>query len=354
MVDKIMKWFWQFWNQWLKYRYVDPAVSLARLLVTLGAGLMAPGGVWWLLVALEIKPESLPVSLTVSIGPDTITFTGVFLLLVGVSLGIWGIRRVKKTRSSCLIYFRGLPGMHDQPPLNDLPPKFRYGEVSQMTLNTAQLAPANVLENIELFGKMLNEKIISMDTDAPYVVFAGLAPVPFLYASGVKISNRANLITMDYNRFEQSWHTLDEPDDHENVEIKFPEQFADKEIAIAMPFTLQISESQIPENLRSKTIWINLNKKGPRTDAISNSEKLNRILRSVHDLIRNFRGREGYSQIEKIHLFIAAQASTVFKLGTTFQPNVYPIVQIYHYDATKGEYSWHICVSNNSITLCEN
>ena len=60
MNEKIVNLFWQFWNQWLKYRYVDPIVGFARLLVTLGFGLMAPGGLWWLAVALEIKPLSQP------------------------------------------------------------------------------------------------------------------------------------------------------------------------------------------------------------------------------------------------------------------------------------------------------
>ena len=136
MNEKIIKLFWQFWNQWLKYRSVDPIVGFARLLVTLGVGLMAPGGLWWLAVTLEIGPKSLPASFTLNFGPETVTYTGVVLSVVGVLLGIWGVRRVRKTRSSCLVYLRGLSGMHDQPPTKDLPPKYRYGEVTHLSLDT--------------------------------------------------------------------------------------------------------------------------------------------------------------------------------------------------------------------------
>ena len=343
--------FWQFWNQWLKYRNVDPVVGFARLLVTLGVGLVAPGGVWWLMVSLEIKPKSLPASLTFSLGPDTVTYTGLILLAIGVSLGIWGVRRVKKTRSSCLVYLRGMPGMHDQPPTEDLPPKFRYGEVAPFSLDTHNQATENVLEHIEMLRKMLDEKIVSMNIEAPVTVFAGLAPVPLLYVTGVRFSTRSNLRVMDYNRFEQKWHMLDELDDGERLEITYPQVSIDTEIAIAIPFSLSIAESQIPAELRDKTIWIRLNKSEPKTDSLSSEEKLKDVLREVHDVIRNLRSREGYENVGKIHLFVAAQASTVFRLGTEYQANVYPEIRIYHFQGGEGKYTWGISVKNNKVKV---
>ncbi len=352
MFDKVVNLCWQFWNQWLKFRSVDPITSFARFLLTLGVGLMAPGGIWWLLVVFEIKPEGLPASFSVSIGPDTVTYTGLILALLGVIIGIWGLRQVNKHRKSCLIYFRGLPGMHDSPPIKDMPPKYRYGNVNSLTINTASISPEKALAEIQIFSRILNERYIDTGTDTPFLVFAGLAPVPLLYAAGVEIANRANLITMDYNRFKLKWHTLDDMDDLEDIDITFPINFSGTEIAIALPFTIDIPKSQIPNDLSDKTIWIHLSGDGPRTDAMSSSEKLNRILKKIHDLIRNLRGKDGYAQIEKVHLFIAAQASTVFKLGTEYQPNAYPTIQIYHFDSVEGKYTWHVCVQNRETFMC--
>lgn len=351
MNEKIVNLFWQFWNQWLKYRYVDPIVGFARLLVTLGVGLMAPGGLWWLAVALEIKPLSLPASFTLSAGPETVTYTGFILLVVGVLLGIWGLHRVRKARSSCLVYLRGLPGMHDQPPTDDLPPKYRYGEVTHLSLDTHNQSTERVLEHIEMFGKMLDEKILSMNLEAPVTVFAGLAPVPLLYAAGVRLSTRQNLLVMDYNRFEQKWHMLDDKDDGERVDISYPNGRIDADIAIAMPFTITIADSQIPSSLKDKTIWIRLNGTGPRTDAFSSEEKMRCVLRTVHDVIRNLRSREGYDHVERVHLFIAAQASTVFKLGTEYQSNAYPEMRIYHFQGGEGKYTWGISVRNSQFCI---
>lgn len=349
MNEKIVNLFWQFWNQWLKYRYVDPIVGFARLLVTLGVGLMAPGGLWWLAVALEIKP--LPVSFTISIGPETVTYTGLTLLGIGLALGIWGVRRVKKTRSSCLVYLRGLPGMHDQPPTNDLPPKYRYGEVTHLSLDIHKQSTESALEHVEMFGKMLDDKILSLNLEAPVTVFAGLAPVPLLYAAGVRLSTRQTLLVMDYDRFEQKWHMLDDQDDGERVEISYPNGRIDTDIAIALPFTISIADAQIPSSFRDKIIRVQLNGAGPRTDALSSQEKAKHILHSVHDVIRNLRSRDGYEHLERVHMFIAAQASTVFKLGTQYQPNAYPEVRIYHFQGGHGKYTWGIGVRNNQFSI---
>jgi len=351
MNEKIIKLFWQFWNQWLKYRSVDPIVGFARLPVTLGVGLMAPGGLWWLAVTLEIRPKILPASFTLNFGPETVTYTGVVLSVVGVLLGIWGVRRVRKTRSSCLVYLRGLSGMHDQPPTKDLPPKYRYGEVTHLSLDTHNQDTEKALKHIEMFGQMFDEKILSMNLEAPYIVFAGLAPVPLLYAAGVRLSTRQNQRVMDYNRFEQKWHMLDELDDGERVTITYPQGLIGADIAFVLPFTINIAESQIPASLKDKIVWVRLHNAGPRTDAISSDEKLKSILRTVHDAIRNLRSRQGYEHVEKVHLFIGAQASTVFKLGTEYQPNAYPEICVYHFQGGEGRYTWGISISDGQFRI---
>ncbi len=345
---------WQFWNQWLKYRSVDPVVSFARLLITLGVGLIAPGGVWWVIVSLKIQQKAIPVSLTFSFGPDTVTYTGLFLLIAGIVLGSLGLYKIKKTRSSCLVYMRGMPGMHDQPPVVNLPPKYRFGEVTHLSLDSHNQDQQDVLKHIEILTKMLDDKIFSMNVEAPIIVFAGLAPVPLLYAVGVSFLNRSNLKVMDYNRFEQKWHMLDELDDGENLKISYPDSVIDEDVAIAMPFTLSIAEAQIPQSLRDKIIWIRLsNSSEPKTDALSSEEKLKRILRDFHDCIRNLRSREGYENIKRIHLFVATQASTVFKLGTEYQANVYPDIRIYHFQGDEGKYSWGVSVKSSKFELVD-
>lgn len=353
MSEKIINLFWQFWNQWLKYRNVDPVVGFARLLVLVGVGLMAPGGVWWLALALEIKLVELPASVTIKFGPETITYTGLFIATVGILIGIWGIRHIKKKRTSCLIYMRGLPGMNDEPPTDDLPPKYKHGQVTHLSMDILKVSKESAIENIELFSKMLDEKIMSMDIEAPVTVFAGLAQVPLLYVTGIRLSTRQNLFVMDYNRFEQKWHMLDELDDNERIETIYPDNPPGEEVAIAMPFTISMTQEQIPVFLKDKTIWIKLDGQGPRTDAFSSEEKMKHTLRAVHDVIRNLRNKDGYGNIKRIHLFIAAQASTVFKLGTNYQANVYPEICVYHFQGGEGKYTWGIGIKNGAIKILQ-
>jgi len=348
-LNKIIDFAWKIWNQWLKYRYVDPIVSFARLLIIIGAGLMTPGGVWWLVVAFEIKPEIIPGTYKINIGPETVTIIGSILLFAGLCIGILGIWRIKKVRSSCFIYLRGLSGMNDSPPIKDLPPKYRYGEVAHLTMDTHNEKAEKVLPYIDLFKKMFDGKVVSMNLDAPTIVFAGLAQVPVLYIAGLKLSTRDNIFLMDYNRFDRSWHTLDAIDDHERLEIIYPTEKVNDDVALALPFTVDIAESQIPKHLRDRTIWMKLNSKGSRTDSLSSNEKLDAILTLINNEIRNLRGKKGYESIKTLHLFIAAQASTVFKLGALFQQNIYPNLKIYHFQGSKGIYSWYYSIEGSKI-----
>ena len=353
MIERIINLFWQFWNQWLKYRNVDPVVGFGRLLVLVGVGLMAPGGVWWLALALEIKLVELPASFTIKFGPETITYTGLFITTVGILIGIWGIRHIKKKRTSCLIYMRGLPGMNDEPPTNDLPPKYRHGEVTHLSMDILNTPKENSIENIELFRKTFDEKIMSMNIEAPVTIFAGLAQVPLLYAAGVRLSTRQNLFVMDYNRFEKKWHMLDDLDDNERITAVYPDNTPDEDVAIAMPFTISMTQEQIPTFLKDKTIWLTLDGQGPRTDAFSSEEKMKHTLRAVHDLIRNLRNKDGYANIKRIHLFIAAQASTVFKLGTNYQTNAYPETCVYHFQGGEGKYTWGISIKDGKFKILD-
>lgn len=94
-----------------------------------------------------------------------------------------------------------------------------------------------------------------------------------------------------------------------------------------------------------------MNKSDTKTDALNSEEKFKRVLRELHDMIRNLRSHDGYENLKKIHLFVAAQASTVFKLGTEFQANVYPDIHIYHFNGGEGKYTWGISVKNNKMEI---
>jgi len=351
MIEKLLKIFWPFWNQWLKYRKGDPVMSFAKGLILIGVSIMTPGTLWWMAVALNIKPENFPVGFNVQFGPDTITYTGLTFSIIGIGIGICHSYRIQRKRISCLIYLRGLPGMSGQVPVEDLLPKFKYGNVSEFKIDIHDVSIEKALKNIETSCQMFDENILSMNIKAPYTIFAGFAPVPILYSIGVRLSTRKNLYVMDYNRFKQKWHFLDDLDDGGRLTIRYPKYQLNEDVGIVMPFSIAISESQIPTPLKNKIIWIQLDNQSPKTDSLSSEDKLLNVLKQIHDVIRNIRSRKGYKKIKRIHLFIAAQSSTIFRLGALYQENAYPEIRVYHFQ--EGRYTWGISIKKGKFNLLE-
>lgn len=341
---------WQFWNQWLKYKNVDPIVSFARTLLGLGVALLAPGGIWWCLT-LTISPETIPAAISFTINPATVTISGFILLFSGLFLGLFGVYRAHKKRSAFLIYLQGMPGMDHQAPEKDLPPQYRYGCVSSYCIETASKPTETFLEDIKILDSTVSRKIISNETDAPVIFFAGLAPVPQLYVAGATLLSRCNLKVLDYNRFEKKWHMLDGVDDGQGIKIMHPDGLIEKNLGIAMSFSVDINLAQIPTELKDKTITVTLDNAEVATDSLNSEQKLKRVLAELHDLIRGLRNMDGYESVEKIHLFIAAQASTVFSLGTLYQTNIYPEIEIYQYQGSKGKYTSSILLKDGRPQL---
>ncbi len=350
MYGKIFSFLWQVWNQWLKYRHADPWLKFAGILVVSGAGIIGPG-TWLIRLAIGFSLGGVPISIDVSTAPDLITYSGALLVSIGVILGGWRLVGFSKLPTAWFLYLRGLPGMHDQAPIEDLPSKLRWRKVTCSVVVTYDLPTERALDKIEISGKVFAENYLSTNLGDRVTVFAGLAHVPLLYAAGVRFSTQKNVVVMDYDRFEQKWHMLDDLDDGKQFDVTYPEGPVSSELAIAMPLSIGIAESQIPSQLADKVIWIRLKGEGPRRDALSSEVKLNRLVDEVNEVIRNLRSLHQYNHVERIHLFIAAQASTVFRLGSAYQANAYPEILIYQFDGAEGKYTWAISCRDDELRL---
>jgi len=341
-----------YFRLFLKYRSVNATISFAKTVIYAGLTVAAPAGLWWLAVTFQLTPENWPLTLEFGAGPNHITYLGIAIILAGIGIGLSEVVKIQKTKSSRLVYLRGLPGMNSEPPTHDMPQKFRQGKVDHVKMKTHHLDNQSALDEVQRIDWALNGENTSMGSDAPETVFAGLAPIPLLFAMGVKLGARNDLHIMDYDRNKKHWHMLDDFDDGEEIEVVFPEHIDDaREIAIAMPLNLDFPASQIPDRFMGKTVWVKLKNNAARVDAFSSETKLMRLVSEYNELIRNIRGREGFTGLESIHLFIAGQSSTIFRLATQYQENTYPELCVYHFQADTQEYTWGLSIKGREMKL---
>ena len=321
-----------------RYKYVDPVLKTGYLLVAGGLGMISvvSGGLY-----LVLQFKDLPAS--IEFGQQSSFGLGLLLCLAGAALVLWRSGQLSKQRSGVLILHRCMSGMRSTDPKSALPTKMKMGVLDIIDEDDQAFQRNGVI--IDSQGLMqkaanLDEQLrtrIGDNTEVP-VAYAGLAPVPLLVTAGYKLTNRQNILVMDYDR-DSGWHLLDALDDEESLRITRPKAVPSTEAAVAISVSAPISLDDIPKPLRDVCYKAVL-EGGARRDSASSEEKQNRLSRQLYDLLASIRAE--YRNLEIVHVFLAAQASFAFRLGQSITQSVHPPIQVYQFE--RGQYTWSVLI----------
>ena len=341
MLDKLLFIF----RQILKYKNPDSTLSFCRLLILTGASFIGGGVLWSVTATLQLF--SVPID--ISVGPADAGIWGAVLLGVGVVLGIWRIVSISKLTTGLLIIHRGMEGMEITAAKAALPRSFSNGRLDVIDVKEGYQQdrgklhrPESALRAILDLPRQVSTRLSDQASTDLKLAYAGLAPVPLLIAAGYVISSRQQCLVMDFKRG-SGWHCLDSPDDGESIDIVPPSEEGAKNIALVFSFSAAISASQIPEGFKDKTYFINLSK-GARVDSLSSEDKQLRIAGEIYSFVANLKA--GHPALERVHIFMAAQASFSFRLGTILTASVHPSVSAYQYDPSTGGYTWGVSIDS--------
>jgi len=323
---------------WWRMRYVDPIHKMAFYLVAAGIGLLSMSAVWVVLVSFE----SFPIDL--EIGPRDSSIFGFFLLVLpGIGLAIWRQNQLSQTTTGILIFHRGMAGMDTSNPESVLPRSMRIGQLRTITIDNQSLQqdgrlvdPSVALRPVNSIDTQISSNLT--DASSPSIAYAGLAPIPLLFAAGYRISSRQLSLILDYDR-SNGWHLLDEEDDGEKILVNKPNGDCGeaKHCSIVLPLSVEISADQIPDNLKRCVYWIRL-ENGARADSLSSDAKQKRLAKEMYNVLAGIRAE--FPALEVVHIFMACQASWAVRFGTMVTMSVHPTVAVYQFE--NGEYRWGV------------
>jgi len=332
-----------FVRQYWKYKFRDLGMSFATLLITSGASLLLLGGAWKLLIELGW----LGVQSDITFSANDYSGISTLLIIAGIAVGILRLVDIGKQLSGILIIHRGMEGMDTNSIQKALPKSFSKGKLDIIDLQEGHqlyegkvVHPERALEVINGLNQQIKTRLNGRNISEVKLAFGGLAPIPLLVAAGYKVTSRQECITLDYSRL-GSWHGLDDIDDLEEVSIIQPDCKIIDQVAIMLPFSVEISEKQLPQNLSDKAYIVRL-KKGARPDSLNSTDKQKRIASELYTLCANLKAE--HPALNEIHLFLASQASFAFRLGTMLTASVLPKVSIYQYDSGTGKYGWGVSI----------
>ena len=334
------------WDKWCRYRYVDPVFSFAKVCLATGSTLAA-GGIGWAFTLLVPK-WNIPVN--IEFGPQQPIFLGTVLISIGLILGLWRINTSSKKVGCFLIDHRGMEGMNLGDPQKSLPGSCKTGEVRVVRIGFSE-NKKEVLKKIEALNERLNQDFSEDVNKKADLVYAGLAPVPFLFYAGRCLTSRKQCkIILDWDRLLGSWHEPSKPSQDLSFVIEFPEELVEENLAIAMPLSVPFGKAPIVSTVGGMpTIWVEL-QDGASQDSIASNLDQQRLAREFYNLLAGL--RERYPKLKNVHLFIAAQASFIFRIGQQYSTTVHPPIQIYSFNATSNKYDWALKIEGD-VTVQE-
>ncbi len=203
------------------------------------------------------------------------------------------------------------------------------------------------LYNAEVAANIFNRFIIHDKCKKLYI--GGLARVPFLVSYGALLRNTG----VDTYFFDKShsgqrqWELLGE--EKTNLDYLTVDQNilanANGDIAIAVSFTCEITEEQLPQPLRNHTLYIVPSITLER-NLIKNQDNLSEAARYIASKIDQVSRRAG---VDRVHLFLSIQAPLAIALGQCYQEGIHKKWIIHNFNAERGFYEWGLELSSSGV-----
>ena len=189
------------------------------------------------------------------------------------------------------------------------------------------------LSKVARISDALIESGSSLNNANKHIVYAGVAPVPMVAAAGHAVSNMQNVHVADWNRQDKKWHFSTDLDDNEIVKCESAISNGSEEsvclvIELSLPISVDKIRSDFPDIDCYKVSWVD---DSPRYDKLCSVDKQNRIVSEILNLI-NSEILPHKTGLKEIKVFVAAQASFVFRLGAALNQGHLPKITFYHYN----------------------
>lgn len=330
-------------DKWCRYRYVDPVFSFAKICLKSGV-VMLSGGVMWKFSTF-IPELNIPV--TIEFGPSSVVSVGGLLVATGLGLGLWRIFAGNKKVGCFLIYHKGMPGMELGDPAKALPGSCKTGEVRTIYIDYSP-DKNEVLRKISSINDRIAQEFSNGINAKAELVYAGLAPIPFLFYAGSVISSRKHCKhILDWDRSIGAWHEPDNP----RQDLKFvcddPSGIDAEELAIAIPASVDFGSFPVEQAIGEMPIVVLKLPVPPGQDSVSSKHDQKTLAEQFYNKLSGLRQQN--PRLKKVHLFIAAQASFVFCLGQQYTKGVHPPISIYNFNGHDNRYDWKLSIDGEVL-----
>lgn len=283
---------------------------------------------------------------------------GIALIIIGA---IWEVIRYQDEKKKLsrkrviVIEARGLRDTNGAPLIEAVPSYFQ-GHRENLLIDLRQrvkdgiiIDPEASIDRLMAITHQTDQFERGLDRCDITTIYGGMAPVPYTFLTGVLLDDEGVINIFDWDRSKEAWRPLDEPDDNrrffiEKIEDIFPIKAT--EVALAVSVSYQVELSSIKQKYRDFPL-IHLKLEDGSPDSHWSEEKQRELGKQFLNTLIEL-GNYGF---KRIHLFIAAPNSLVFRFGRLYDKRNLPEVVVYQYQREKTPaHPWGILMPTSGIT----
>jgi len=335
-IMNVIEWLFALWKG-------DPILKTGMRLVLIGAGIIG-----FSIPTFSIEKYGVSFSISDS------TFGASYLLgaisfIIGLGMIVHRYSQLSK-KPAVVYYGQGMPNMDDKAPIYALPRIDRYFARIEDLSAVDSYDKDTLVKETQFYQRLFSKR--TKHKGAPVIYLAALGSFPYLFTLGTLLRNAHNRVrVLEHARNAaggSKWHLLDKHSDDVITHIVQGDEDQpymqavreinskkNQEVGIALSYTFEISQKDLPEELRGSTIILKTSL-GYGLDKLSN-ESIQGELLSELSVILNLLGKNR----PRVHLFVAAQASMCINIGKCYQDNVHPELVLYNYTRGQG-YNWSV------------
>lgn len=290
--------------------------------------------------------------ITVADISDISLWMAIIFTLVGTSLIYYGIKTVRnqarKTAKVMIVSMLGESAyfpdeiLYESEKIDSREP-IKLGVSEDQNYIEKSIEMFNAEQMVDIYHRFI------LHHDCKKVFLGGRARVPLLVAYGSRFRNiSANIVYFDQMHLDNKWHLLDDEDD--NIELDCPaiseiHPTMEGEVGLAVCFTTQIEEHQLPTFIQGHTLFITSSKNVGR-NLIKNQANLQRISGELKAIIDQLSSK---ANCRSIHLFLSVQSTLALEIGRNYQEGTHKPWIVYNFNASQGKYEWAIQLSRDKI-----
>ena len=281
---------------------------------------------------------------------------GFVLILTGL---IWEViryrteqRRLSRKRV-VVVEARGLRDTSGTPLLDAIPSSLQGHrehaliDIRQGVKDGEIVVPERALENIISLPSDLKRREGGLDRQDFTFVYGGLTPVPFTFLTGVLVDDEGDIHIFDWDRHAGAWRELDGADDDKRFKLAELNQVPGdaQDVALVVSVSYGVNVNDVRSKVGEVPI-VTLDLEDGLPDCHWSEEKQRALGKQFLDTVISLERRG----VRRIHLFLAAQNSVVFRFGRLYDKRNLPEVVVYQFQrAETPPYPWGILMPVSGI-----